>query len=56
MQSSDKLNKKIMIPFALVNNKVKGIDDITRLDTPTCLECGEILILKNGEKNRKHKK
>lgn len=54
MQSSDKLNKKIMIPFALVNNKVKGIDDITRLDTPTCLECGEILILKNGEKNRKH--
>ena len=54
MQLRDKLNKKTMIPFALVNNKVKGIDEITRLDTPTCLECGESLILRNGEKNRKH--
>lgn len=54
MKMNDKFIKKTMIPFALVNNKVKGIENITKLDIPVCLECGEILILRNGEKNIKH--
>ena len=54
MEMNDKFIKKTMIPFALVNNKVKGIENITKLDIPVCLECGEILILRNGEKNIKH--
>lgn len=43
-----------LIQFALVNNKAKHLDDITRLDEPICLECEESLILRNGEKNVKH--
>ena len=54
IELNNKTIRKIMIPFALVNNKVKGIDDITRFDTPICLECGENLILRNGDKNIKH--
>lgn len=45
---------KVLIPFALVNNKVKSLKEITRLDDPICLECGEKLIIRNGEKNVKH--
>ena len=54
MEVNDKSIKRTMIPFALVNNKVKSIEDITRLDIPICLECGENLILRNGDKNIKH--
>ena len=46
--------EKVLIPFALVNNKVKNIKDISKLDEAYCLECGEKLILKNGDKNIKH--
>lgn len=43
-----------LIPFALVNNKVKDVNFIYRQDTAYCLECKEELILKNGDVNIKH--
>ncbi len=45
---------KVLIPFALVNNKVKNISQIYKQDEVKCLECGERLILRNGDKNIKH--
>ena len=45
---------KLLIPFALVNNKVKKVSDIYKQDEIFCLECGEKLILKNGDVNIKH--
>ena len=46
--------KNILIPFAIVNNKVKNIKNIYKQDECYCLECGEKLILRNGDKNIKH--
>lgn len=45
---------ELLIPYALVNNKVKSINDIYKQDEVYCLECGEQLILRNGDKNIKH--
>lgn len=44
----------LLIPFAIVNNKVKSIGEIFKQDDAYCLECGEKLILRNGDKNIKH--
>lgn len=44
----------LLIPFALVNNKIKNINDIYKQDEVYCLECGEKLLLRNGDKNIKH--
>lgn len=46
--------KRVLIPFAMVNNKVKDIKNIYKQDECYCLECGEKLILRNGDKNIKH--
>ncbi|MGS5518135.1 competence protein CoiA family protein [Clostridioides difficile] len=48
------MEKKILIPFALVGTKVKHIKDITKADECRCLECGGNLITREGEKNIKH--
>lgn len=46
--------KDILIPYALVNGKIKHIEDITHKDEAFCIECGEQLVLRNGEVNTKH--
>ena len=45
---------ELLIPFALVNNKVKKVSNIYKQDEIFCLECGEKLILRNGDVNIKH--
>lgn len=45
---------KNKIQFALVDNKITHIKDITKNDIATCLECGEKLIIRDGTKNIKH--
>ena len=42
---------ELLIPFALVNNKVKKVSNIYKQDEIFCLECGEKLILRNGDVN-----
>lgn len=46
--------RELLIPFALVNNKVKHIDNIYKQDEALCMECGSKLLLRNGDKNIKH--
>lgn len=46
--------KNTLIPYAMVNNIVRHIEEITAADEAICLECGETLLLRNGEKNIKH--
>ena len=45
---------ELLIPYALVNNKVKKVSNIYKQDEIFCLECGEKLILRNGDVNIKH--
>lgn len=45
---------KNKIQFALVNDKITHIKDITKGDIVICLECGEELIIRDGTKNIKH--
>lgn len=52
-ENKDKL-KELTIPFALVNNKIKTVNEINRYDEAYCLECGERLVLKNGDIKIKH--
>lgn len=52
-ENKDKL-KELTIPFAIVNNKVKSITNITKFDEAYCLQCGEKLMLKNGDVKIKH--
>ena len=52
-ENKDKL-KELTIPFALVNNKIKTVNEIHRYDEAYCLECGERLVLKNGDIKIKH--
>ena len=38
---------ELLIPFALVNNKVKKVSNIYKQDEIFCLECGEKVVAAN---------
>lgn len=46
--------KDVLIPYALVNGKIKHLREITHRDEAFCIECKEQLILRDGEVNVKH--